>query len=282
MRAFAEFVMRGKLQAAGVCVASAILPLTHWIGSAVVGLVLLRRGPAEGAMLLMWTSLPLVAWYMVGGDASPLLVLAGVGILSIVLRVTVSWEVTLSSAVIVAAIAGLSYELLSPAMLSMLVEWYVELLAAMDQALSEEDARDVLVGFFALGQAYAMIAALLLARWWQSTLYNPGGFGKEFRALRLSPPLSIGLVAVIAAFFAMGDPAFGRWIPLLTVPLVISAIAFVHWLIRDRQLGTNWVVAFYLVLFLMVQLLYPLLASVALLDSWINLRKKFGTPDNEV
>jgi hypothetical protein len=282
MRAFAEFVMRGRLQATGVCVASAILPLTHWIGSAVVGLVVLRRGPAEGAMLLMWTSLPLVAWYMVGGDASPLLVLAGVGILSMVLRVTVSWEVTLSSAVVVAAIAGLSYELLSAAMLSMLVEWYVELLAAMDQALSEEDARDVLVGFFALGQAYAMIAALLLARWWQSTLYNPGGFGMEFRALRLSPPLSIGLVAVIAACFAMGDPAFGRWIPLLTVPLVISAIALVHWLIRDRQLGTNWVVAFYLVLFVMIQLLYPLLASVALLDSWINLRKKFGTPDNEV
>lgn len=282
MRAFAEFVMRGRLQATGVCVASAILPLMHWIGSAVVGLVLLRRGPAEGAMLLMWTSLPLVAWYMVGGDASPLLVLAGVGILSMVLRVTVSWEVTLSSAVVVAAIAGLSYELLSATMLSMLVEWYLELLAAMDQALSEEDAKDVLVGFFAVGQAYAMIAAVLLARWWQSTLYNPGGFGKEFRALRLSPPLSIGLVAVIAACFAMGDPAFGRWIPLLTVPLVISAVAFVHWLIHDRQLGTNWVVAFYLVLFLMIQLLYPLLASVALLDSWINLRKKFGTPDNEV
>ncbi|MEX1236861.1 MAG: hypothetical protein WD994_01190, partial [Pseudomonadales bacterium] len=273
-----------RLQATGVCVASAILPLTHWIGSAVVALVLLRRGPAEGAMLLMWTSLPLLAWYMVNGDASPLLVLAGVGILAMVLRVTVSWEITLASAVAVAAIAGFSYEILSAQVLSMLVEWYIELLVAMEQTLSPEEARQVLVGFFALGQAYAMVGALLLARWWQSRLYNPDGFGKEFRALRLSPRLSIGLVAIIALFFAVGEPAFGRWIPLLTVPLVISAIAFVHWLISEKNLGTSWLVTFYLVLFLLIQLLYPLLTTVALLDSWMNLRKKFGSdkPENEV
>ncbi|MDZ7686604.1 MAG: hypothetical protein U5O39_17805 [Gammaproteobacteria bacterium] len=63
MRAFAEFVMRSRAHAVGTGMAASVLPLLHWIGSAVVGLVVLRRGVAEGAFILLWTSLPLVGWY---------------------------------------------------------------------------------------------------------------------------------------------------------------------------------------------------------------------------
>lgn len=284
MRAFAEFVMRGRLQATGVCVACAIMPFTHWVAAAVVALVLLRRGPIEGGMLLMWTSLPLAAWYMINGDASPLLVLVGTGVLAFVLRATVSWEVTLAIAVIIAALASLLYEVISADVVAQLVAWYMEFLTAVEQTLTQEEAQQVLIGFFSLGQAVAMVVALILARWWQSTLYNPGGFGTEFRALRLSPGISFAIVGVLVLFFAIGDPAFGRWIPLLTVPLLFAAIALVHWFIKEKQLASSWVVTFYLVLLLMIQLVYPLLTSIALLDSWMDVRKRFKSdePDNEV
>lgn len=277
MRAFAEFVMRGRLHATALCVGFAIVPFLHWLGTAVVGLVFLRRGPAEGTMLLLWTSLPLVGWYSINQDASPLLVLAGAGGLAWVLRESVSWEATLGVAVLVAALASLVFEFVSADVLALLTEWYLELVNTdAEQRLTEDQARQVLVGFFAMGQAYAMILALILARWWQSLLYNPGGFQREFHRLRLSPVLSMGLVGAIVLFFALDDSAFSRWIPLLTVPLVISAVSFVHWIVAERSLSGSWLVMFYLLLVFLVQLAYPLLVSMALLDSWMNLRQRFG------
>lgn len=277
MRAFAEFVMRGRLQATAVCVGFAIVPFLHWLGTAVVGLVFLRRGAAEGAMLLLWASLPLVGWYTINQDASPLLVLAGASILAWVLRETISWETTLGVAVVMAALLSLVFEFVSADVLALLVEWYLELVnTAAEQRLTEDQAHQVLVGFFAMGQAYAMILALVLARWWQSLLYNPGGFQREFHRIRLSPMLSMGLVGTIVLFFVLNDPAFGRWIPLLTVPLVVSGVSIVHWVVAKRALSGGWLVMFYLLLVFLIQLAYPLLVSVALLDSWMNLRQRFA------
>lgn len=55
------------------------------------------------------------------------------------------------------------------------------------------------------------LLCLMLGRYWQSVLYNPGGFGLEFRALRLSPPLAFGLLAVM--FLA---PNLGHELAMLT------------------------------------------------------------------
>lgn len=285
MRAFAELVMRGRREATLICLACAILPLVHWFGSAVVGLVALRKGPLEGGLLVMWASLPLIAWYGMGQDASPLLVLFGTFALALVLRTTMSWELTLAATVVVSGLIGLLFELLSGDALSMLVEWYVEIMnSGAGDPIDAGEARQWLVGFFAMGQAFAIVLALLLARWWQSLLYNPGGFKKEFQGLRLSPRLSLGLMAVIAICFAIGDSMFARWIPLLTVPMALASIALVHWIVNEKKMSGSWLVTFYLALFLLFQLVYPILASLALMDSWMNLRQRMKSdePDEEV
>ncbi len=293
MRAFAEFVMRGRAQAWGVGIGCAILPFFHWIGTAVVGLVMLRRGPAEGALLMLWASLPLVAWYMVNQDASPLLVLVGTFGLAFILRATASWELTLCAAVAVAGLAGLMFSVLSADLLVVLGQWYLELVSQVQQAgapdraaqeMLPEEAQQVLIGLFAMGQAVAMIGALLLSRWWQSALYNPGGFQQEIHSLRLSPLMSSVIVGAMVLVLLIGDPAWTRWIPLLTIPLILSAVGFIHWLVKAKGLPKTWLVVFYVSFLLLIQLLYPLLTSVALLDSWMNLRKRFGSekPDNEV
>ena len=134
--------------------------------------------------------------------------------------------------------------------------------------------RSMLAGFFAVGQTYAMILFLVLARWWQSSLYNPGGFGEEFHQLRLSPQMSMGLVVVIVLCYASGNVYITRYIPLLTVPLLVAAVGLSHWFMARKHLTGGWVFMFYVVLILMFQLVYPLLASLALMDSWFNLRNK--------
>lgn len=284
MRAIAEFVMRGRPHAIGATLVSTMLPLLNWLGSAIVGLVILRKGPVEGLMVLMWALLPLgIALYLIG-DPSSVIAMLGTAILAYVLRVTVSWEITLAIAVLVSAVGSLVFELTAVEVLAAIVEWYMEytrqLAGQLQQAgeLSFAEAKNTILGFFAIGQAYAMLAFLMLARWWQSELYNPGGFGKEFQQLRMSPLLSTTLVLMMLFCFVFSEQ-LGRWIPLLTVPMIVSALAFVHWAMGTRKLSGSWVFGFYLLLLLLFQIVYPLLASLALIDSWFNLRTRFQSKE---
>lgn len=282
MRALAEFVMRGRLQAAGAGAVAAVLPLLHWFGSAIVGLVVLRLGVKQGLFVLLWTSLPLIGWYGLNNDAMPLLVLAGTFCLSWILRETHSWELTLAAAVVTSAIAGLLFQVTSAQALAILADWYFEMVTTA-QDLSRDQVISVLIGLFAMGHALSVLVALMLARWWQSVLYNPGGFQKEIHGLRLSPLMSAVIVSLMIFAFVMDDPMFGRWLPLLTVPLVLSGIGFVHWFVKSKNLTTAWLVSFYVLALLMVQLVYPLVASLALMDSGLDLRKRIESdkPDNE-
>jgi hypothetical protein len=54
MRALAELVMKGRKQAAFVAVIAALLPLLYWVSAAVIALVTLRKGPQDGAGVLVW------------------------------------------------------------------------------------------------------------------------------------------------------------------------------------------------------------------------------------
>ncbi len=276
--------MRGRPHAVGATIVSTSLPLLNWLGTAIVGLVILRKGPVEGLMVLIWALLPLgIALYLIG-DPSPVIAMLGTAILAYVLRVTVSWEITLTIAVLVSALGSLVFELTATEVLAVIVEWYLEytrqLASELKQTggLSVAEAKNTIMGFFAMGQAYAMLAFLILARWWQSQLYNPGAFGKEFHQLRISPLLSTVLVFMMLVCFVFSEQ-LGRWIPLLTVPLVVSAVAFVHWTLGSRKLSNNWVFGFYLLLLLLFQVVYPLLASLALMDSWFNLRARFQSKE---
>jgi len=263
--------MRGRSQAIGAAVITTALPLLNWLGTAIVSLVILRKGASEGLLVLGCAILPLaIATYYVG-DPSAIIALIGTALMAYLLRVTVSWEVTLVSVIVIAGVGSLVFEFTAVEIVKAIVEWYRELTSGVDMTF--EEAKSMMLGFFAMGQAYAMLALLILARWWQSSLYNPGGFQEEFHQLRLSPVISTPLVLTMFVCFYFSEQ-LGRWIPLLTVPLILSAVAFVHWAIKFKSLTTGWLVTFYMLVLLLFQLVYPVLAAIALLDSWVNLREK--------
>ncbi|MFT4719328.1 MAG: hypothetical protein ACI9SB_000492 [Candidatus Azotimanducaceae bacterium] len=280
MRALAEFAMRGRLQAVGSVVGLAFLPMGHWLSAALVALVVLRRGVNDGVILLLLATLPLVGIYGTSGDPGPLIGLMGVACLASVLRSTQAWPQTLAAAVLVSALGSLVFEQLVDADLDVLVKWYLELASKdgnVDSSSAEQEAlgRQVIMGLFAMGQAYAMIGFLILARWWQSQLYNPGGLRQEFHQLRLPVPIAATLVILLVVCVALGTPQAIRWVPLLTVPLVMAAIGWVHWFVGIKGFSGHWLGGFYVILIVMYQLVSPLLASLALMDSWFDLRKNF-------
>ena len=77
MRAIAEFIMRGRMQATLVVAGCAALPLLYWLGAAAGCLVLLRRGLKDALGVLALGLLPALIWWLYADDPRALLVLLG-------------------------------------------------------------------------------------------------------------------------------------------------------------------------------------------------------------
>ena len=90
MRALAQYVMRGPLQAGGVAAVTTAVPLLFWIGAAVIGLVILRLGIRQGLNTGVWALMPALGWAVYGQDPTSLVVLLQVLVLVLVTSVT-SW-----------------------------------------------------------------------------------------------------------------------------------------------------------------------------------------------
>jgi hypothetical protein len=277
MKALAEYVMRGRSQALWVAVLAAGTLLFSWVSASVIALVTLRRGLTEGGHILMWAVLPAaVVLYM--GEIGPFGMVVGTTILAGILRHTVSWQATLVAASFVGVLTGLALVILSPGYLAQIADIFSQIFADFEKRL-EEGGSEVqilapgptqIAGILGLMNAFSCVMCLLLARWWQSMLYNPGGFGTEFRALRLSPQVSTILIGgglVIASF----GIEYRIWAVLAALPLSIAGIALVHHKVHQRVRGSQPLVFFYM-LWLFFDLTKAAVVALALIDSYKNLR----------
>ncbi len=272
--------MRGRPHAIGAAFVCGLLPPLNWLGSAIVSLVLLRRGASEGGFVLMWAALPIAVGVYLVGDPTPALMLLSGAIMAYLLRITLSWEVTIVAAMVMAGLGSFVLQWTGAEFLKQFVQVYLEYLKESQleaAAITEADATRVILSLFAMGQSYILLLILVLARWWQSVLYNPGGFREEFHSIRLSPTSSSTLVVLMLVCIVFSEQ-LGRWLPLLSVPLIFSAVALVHWLMARRNLSGGWTFAFYFGLIVFYQLLYPVLASMALVDSWLDIRSRMRPP----
>ena len=276
MRALAEFVMRGRTQASGAAFLGSALPLFSWISASIVSLVILRKGSKEGSLVLLWAILPLAASYYLVGDSSALIALIGTAILAMILRSSISWELTLLAAVLLASMGSWIFQLSAVQIVTSIIDWYLDMVSQLESDLqvpTPEQARRAFLAYFAMGQAYLMVLLLILARWWQSKLFNPGAFGQEFRQLRMSPGVSQGLLLVNAGCVLFSDQ-FGMWLGLLTLPFVMSATGFLYWYFQWRGWSGKWFTYYYLAMVFFFMPMCVLLVALALVDSLMNLRKR--------
>ena len=281
MRALADFIMRGRVQATLVVVISAVLPLLFWLSAAAGSLVLLRRGFKDASTVIAFGLLPAVAIWALG-DPSTLLVLLGTLGLAALLRAGHSWSRVLMSSVVL----GLVYSLILDTVLR---ETFEVLAKALVQALPQIEGKPVipgeLIGPVLVASTAVMlqlfsVLALMLARYWQAALYNPGGFGREFRALKLPRVTMLTLVAVMVLGPFIG-PQFIVLASASSLVLVLAGIALMHGLVAQGRLAGFWLVGMYVTLPLIMQLIYPLLVVLAIVDSLIDFRGRKSPEGND-
>ena len=289
MRALAEFIMRGRVQATLVVAGCAVLPLLFWLGAAAGCLVLLRRGLKDALGVLALGLLPALIWWLQLGDPRVLLVLLGSSSLALVLRASESWVRTL----LVSVALGLVYSVMLGAAFRPQIEALAqEIVKILPMALGDlyqqlsvdERARfasliaPVLTGLIAALLQIVSVLSLIVGRYWQALLYNPGGFGREFRAIRIP----LGPAMLLLACMLLG-PNFGTQMamltPLCSVPLVFAGLALIHGLVAEKRLAKFWLVGLYVTLLLFMQLIYPLLVVLAIVDSLIDFRGRLTPKD---
>jgi hypothetical protein len=275
MRGLAEYVMTGRRQAIIAVMLLGLIPLVNLLNPVVVGLIALRKGLPEVVVIFAWAILPLGAW-AVAGDVVPLIMLIGITGLAVLLRETESWEFTLLAAIAVGVCVEVYFRL-QPAVIDALMQQLdLYLQASNPQGLQIEEVRDVMLSVIGAVYMFLSIVLLMLARWMQAVLYNPGGFKQEFHSLRVEQKVALALI-VIMLLSSFGIVVPEAWVLYFVLPLLFSGIALTHAVVAKKKLSSMWLVTFYILL--MLPVVVQILVLLALVDSWYDFRSRLSSSE---
>ncbi|MGA1741120.1 MAG: hypothetical protein ACO4AC_02990 [Pseudohongiellaceae bacterium] len=272
MRGLAEYAMHGRRQAIIVVVLTGLFPLVYCLSAAVVGLVNLRKSATEGLIILLWSLLPAALLWM-AGDSTPVILMLSTAILAQVLKYKESWSRVIMLGTVLAILTQLSlvWQEGYVAELVSIVEEAIDLQRSQGVVVeySASEVVNLLLGFYGAYHFTTVISCLVLARWWQAALYNPGGFKTEFHQLRLEPGFAVLLAGFILATLT-GVPPLSSWLAIMCIPPLLGGLALLHYLVAWKKLGFSWIVMVYL----LALFISPVVILLGLADSIVNFRKR--------
>jgi len=294
----AAYIMKGRLQAMTVAAALALLslafPPVSIVSSASVALVTLRRGGKEGLYVLLCGCLAaavLSVFLKIGYQFALLYGLVlwmPVWLISIVLREGKHLGVAIEIAVLLGIAAVLGFYIYQPQPAQLWGGVLATMMQPMLEAKPEVPVEQIkqtaqvfahfMTGAIAAGSVYGLLFGLFLARWWQSALYNPGGFKAEFLALKGHKQLAIATMILVAvAGLSSGVVAEISWNMLLVLFVLYTFIgtAVLHACFAQMKSRRFMVPFLYLTLVLIPHVMV-IIAICGLTDSWLNLRNKFS------
>ena len=292
-----RFIVRSRTHAIFVAVAGMLVPPFSFLTGGIIGLTSLRYGLADGALVLVVSmALSTLAMGLLLGTYQPVVIFVlftglPVLLLAQVLRRTNSQGTTLTAAGAMGAlvIAGIHLLTANPvAWWRAKLEHYVaepirhanpdlqpEMLEQLNHAM--DNMSTLMLSLPAASVVGAMLI-LWLARWMHATLDNPGGFGDEFRALRLDRSIAylgvaLALLAIVAGSFAGG--LFRALLVLVIIMYTVQGMALVHALVHKRNASMAWLAAMYAGMVILPPATILGLALSGFSDTWFDFRRRW-------
>ncbi len=298
MQAIAAFVLRGRNQAILSTIGFAVLALFFTpmglFSAASIGLVTLVHGAKQGLLITVIASVFMLAISSFTGQMA-------LGIEYIIFYWLPVWvlaqllarQVSLSLVVLVAALIGLVAAIVMATLyVTYEAQWNKiildNLLPAFKDAkmdLSDEELKAFVLNIGKMvvnyGAAYwllSMCASLFLARWWQALLFNPGGFGEEFRKLRFGVSAAVGAMLLIAIAVLVSDGLLNQIlvgsVGVIVLLFVLQGLAIAHTIAVVRKLKAVWLYLLYLLMIVLMPYELFLIAFIGLSDNWANYRAR--------
>jgi hypothetical protein len=270
----ARFAMKSPLHTGILAALLAVVPLLYVFSAALVALATLRHGLTAGTRILVFAFIGgLVSWQLSGVPLS-LVVLAMGAILAVVLRETQSWSRTLLVGSVLGVVLAFLAQALFQEQFSALIESVRSMMIIDEQGSAQWQVFESLkpvVGYMILGsQLMETLLALLLARYWQAGLYNPGGLKAEMHQLRFTAQEAVVLIVAVALALFLQPAAM----MLFGIPFIFAGLAFMHGIVAKLKLGGQWLVALYIAMLPFNQIIVPLLVLIVLVDSFVDIRSR--------
>ena len=120
----------------------------------------------------------------------------------------------------------------------------------------------------------SVFGSLLLGRWWQSLLDTPGGFGIEYRQLRLGRALGIAITVLFIAALAIDSALLASLAWVAVAALAFQGLAAAHRSKAVGRLERGWLVAIYVLLIVLpvTSIVVFMLAIWGFADNWLRPR----------
>lgn len=283
MNLLAKWVMGGPIQALAAAVLLAMLPGLGWASAAVVALVVLRKNVSEAAIPFLGALLVALLVHWAAGDITQ----AGTVIATLLASLVLANVRSLAWALLALGVGTALYMALvlnlAPEKITTLVDLFQptfnDFLAELKKANPEVetvfeqlDVRHVVLEGMVWVTTMGATAALLLARWLQARLYNPGGFRREFHSLRLMPAAAAGLVLVL--WLSQSYPEARLVLPCVAVPLLMAGLGLVHGVFGAKPNNGPMLTFFYVGLVFTSWFGVMILISAAVIDSFVDFRNR--------
>lgn len=288
MRALGNYLLRTRIHSILTISVLTVLslfvsPLSYFISGAPMGLVALRKGPVAGLQVALG-SLLLLALLAMALKTQPLIpgalmffVWLPVITCALVLRATQSQGLS----VLCAGIAGIVFAVYINLTIEQFQEWwrawfdYWKEYAAPNFTLQQleriyEAVNPLISAFLVSGFVLSLITTTLLARWWQSTLFNPGGFRSEFYSLRLPRSLVFPTLLGLFAFLFMANDMPLALRDVLIVVLILylyQGLSIIHGFIHGGGLSIGWLIAMYALFFLLPLVVVLLVVGAGIVNA---------------
>jgi len=293
MKAFAKWVMKGRMQAVVALTLFTVLGIAltplMLLSAAVVMLTVLRQGWREGALVLGAAALAITALGALLFQMPLGILLVGLmiwlpaALLGGVLGQTGSLRLAIEvAAVLAAGVVLLQYLWLGdPAaywaagLNDLLEQVDPEAMAATQVRARIELAAGWMAGGVAAAWLIGCVASLVMARHWSALIEGSGAFGAEFRRLRFGrwALLVVPVLLIVGVLASGGEPTLIGQLYLVGMLLfVVQGISLVHGLVADFGASTGWLVGMYVLLFLLAPQGVPFVATAGYVDGWVDFR----------
>ena len=289
MAGFVRWLLSRRYRLILLAAVLAPIPLVVCVSAALMTLETLYRGPRSGvfsAAAATVVGVPL-AWALgVSPEGMALesaaVLFAGVA-LGALLRRTGSLALAYQGVGLVCAAGASLAALLWPepgAWVNAILDQFAEMARA--GGAKEEQASSLagnlapyFTGLMVAGIYLQLMAALLLGSWWASKTQEEPQFGRQFRLLRLGRIGGVAATLLMASSLLLEGPMIRNLFPLVLSAFWFQGIAVVHAWAWAKRWNAGLLVPMYALLIMPITAAVAILslASVGLLDNWIELRK---------
>jgi len=284
--------MAGRIQAAIFVVISTtvslLIPPLIVFSNAAIALITLRKGWQQGVIYTILATATLVILSVALKQQASSGIIAGLAnwlpivLIASALAMTKSWNKTLQLTLLVGVAGVLLFHLMYQdaegywkpileQMKPLLQQSYQLENGKVDEIINE--ASSWMTGTFASALAVIAIISLIIARNWQARLYNPGGFGEEFRQIVIGKQFAIALLVGIAIAAITQNQIVIELVMVGVSIFMFQGLSLAHALVKQREMNAGWLVGLYILMFIMLIQMIVLLAAFAIIDSFVDFRK---------